>query len=222
MQLVPIQITKKITVVSQRFICCILLPPDFYADPPEKYLGNYTGATATVNFALWHYVPSVNDRRIAVKVMRYEDDPDRPTKNHSVLLEPKEVLFVMNTTETGFACTVLEKNDTVNFTEVQCRFARNENTMNVSKFVVLVEFTDSGGEDNVPPIRAQINFHEPPNMDSTTPSAETEVTEDGTPTEDGRPTDSSPTTKGNDAQTSHPSWVGGFLTLLLLAIQYFR
>ena len=133
-------------------------------------------------------------------------------------------MFLEDTTETGYACTVLEENDVVNFTEVQCLFARNENTMNVSKLVASVKFTDSCGQDTVPSSRAQINFHEPQNMDSTTPATKGEVTEDDIPTEDDRPTATPPTTTPTegDAQKSHLSWIGGLFILLPLAIQYFR
>ena len=107
----------------------------------------------------------MNRRRIEIKVTRFEDDPDpdHPARNYTVLIETNRVLFLEATMETGFACTVLEENNTVLFTEVQCHFARNKNTRNVSKFDVLVEFTDSGEKGGIMPLQktlcASINFN---------------------------------------------------------------
>ena len=115
-----------------------------------------------MNFVLRQNVPSVNNRQIEIDVMRYEDDPTRFSRRRPVLL-PNKVLFLADTMETGYACTVLEENDTVHFIEVQCRFARNENTRNVSKFDVLVEFTDLNQRDGVVPlpktVSALVNFN---------------------------------------------------------------
>ena len=99
----------------------------------------------------------MNHRLIVIEVMRYEDDPDRPAKNHSVSLELNRVLFLADTMETGFACTVLEENTIINFTEIQCRFAKNENTMNVSKFVASVKFTDTGEMGGIVPVPIQVS-----------------------------------------------------------------
>jgi len=133
--------------------------PDSYADPEEIDIGNYSNATGTVYFVVRHHIPE-NQHNIRIEVFRYEDDPNLPIGGpHKLRSVLNRLLFLANTTETGYACTVLEMPDTTNFTEVMCRFARNEATRNVSKFVVNVTFSDVG--DTASPLitlSAQINF----------------------------------------------------------------
>jgi len=169
------------------------------------------------------------NRQIEIVVGVYDKYNSSVRNLRLKLLEQNRFLFLANTTETGYACTVLEMPDTTNTTDVMCRFAWNEATRNVSKFVVNATFTDLGEMNGTAPLpvklSAQVNFNQP-DSDTTTDSRTTiEVQSTGmgamTTKESDRTTESTypPTTEG--AQRILNSCQNGFLILFLVIMTCF-